>query len=181
MTKPIYKNNAMHRLLPIVLLLTLASCNPDVQFSEPMPPARFNLPNIPGAYRGVIEVDDERWEVGKDTIRHGDEVFVNGEDFLLRRMAGHLMFNQPIPSTGLWEVRVIRKEGAQRFVGAFDGNEAFLTRAQTLMEGRVVPRRSEGSPGYRYHEISPTAKEFRVMLKEGWYTTEDEPLRILGN
>ena len=98
-----------HPLSPLLLLvavLLVTSCNPKVQFEEPMPPGRFNLPNIPRAFRGEIVDGDEVTRIGKDSIWMDDDVMVNGQDFLLRRMAGHLVMSQPVAETGHWEVFV---------------------------------------------------------------------------
>jgi len=166
------------RLVPTAVLflviLTGSSCNPKVQFAGPMPPSRWDLPNIPSAYRGEYGTGSDRWVVGKDSIFHDEGVLVNGEDFVLRKMAGHLVMSQPIPKTGNWEVLVIRREGDFFRLGAFEDNEAFLNQAQTLMPNKVVPMKSVGTPGYQYRLLSPTAKEFRHMLKEGWYVLDDE-------
>ena len=62
----------------LAVLALLTSCNPKVQFNEPMPPGRYNLPNIPKAFRGEIVDGDEVWSIGKDTVRIDDEVMVNG-------------------------------------------------------------------------------------------------------
>lgn len=152
----------------------LVSCNPKVQFSEPMPPARFNLPNIPKAYRGVIEDDDTRWQIGKDTIIMGEEVMVNGEDFLLRRMAGHLVMSQPVVKTGQWEVIVIKREGDFMRTGWFDDDDDFIRKAGILLDVPPAERKSNGTPGYSYYLLSPSAKAFKEMLKGGWYEANDE-------
>jgi hypothetical protein len=156
------------------VMLTLSSCNPKVQFDGPMPPSRWDLPNIPKVYRGEYGTDEERWIVGKDSIWLDDEIMVNGEDFVLRKMAGYLVMSQPVPKTGNWEVRVIRREGDAFRMGEFEDREVFLKRAQTLMPGRVMPKKSQGTPGYQYHLLSPSAKEFRAMLKGEWCAMEDQ-------
>ena len=94
-------------LLFLMAVLLFTACNPKVQFAEPMPPGRFNLPNIPRAFRGEIEDGDAVTRIGKDSVWMDDEVMVNGQDFLLRRMAGHLVMSQPVPETGQWEVVVL--------------------------------------------------------------------------
>jgi len=165
--------NSIFRWGLLLAVLALVSCNPKIQFDGPMPPSRWDLPNIPKVYRGDYSSESERWVVGKDSIWLDDDVMVNGEDFVLRKMAGHLIMSQPVPKTGNWEVHVIRREGDFFRLGVFEDEEVFLKRAQTLMPGRVMPRKSEGTPGYQYHLLSPSAQEFRSMLKEGWYSMED--------
>ena len=165
--------NSMIRLSFFLAVLALVSCNPKIQFDEPMPPSRWDLPNIPKVYRGDYSSEGERWVVGKDTLWMEDEVMVNGVDFVLRKMAGHLIMSQPIPKTGNWEVLLIRREGDFFRLGSFEDEEVFLKRSQTMMPGRVVPKKSEGTPGYQYHLLSPSAKEFRTMLKEEWCSMED--------
>jgi len=54
----------------------LCSCAPSVQFPEPMPPGRINLPNFPKAMRGSIIEEELSSVIGKDTLRMGDEVLV---------------------------------------------------------------------------------------------------------
>ena len=158
-----------------VLLVTLAlfSCTPKVQFNEPMPPGRMNLPNIPKAMRGVIIEDGERWEFGKDTLKMGDEVLVNGEDFLLRRMAGHIILSQPVVETGRWEVFPVRKTKDSMYLGYFEDHDVFLKRMSTLLSVTPEPEKSASKPSYRYHLLSPTAKEFKVILKERLYEEGD--------
>lgn len=158
----------------VAAVLLLAACNPKVQFTEPMPPGRFDLPNIPRAFRGSIMMDDERWVMGKDTLWMGDGVLVNGEDFILRRMAGHLVFSQPVPETGHWEVFVINIEDGAFRLGSFDDGDAFLTRMGTLLEVPFERRKSQGTPGYGYALLDPSTKEFKAILKEGLYEADDQ-------
>ena len=56
--------------LAVALLVT--ACNPTVQFDEPMPPSRWNLPNIPKAYRGTLLDRDGEVEAvnGAHWLRH---------------------------------------------------------------------------------------------------------------
>lgn len=173
-----YLMSAMPRTLWIFLTVAVAltSCNPKVQFSEPMPPGRLNLPNIPKAMRGVIYDGDsgDRWEMKKDTLLMGDEVMVNGEDFLLRRMAGHIILNKPVVETGHWEVIPIRKTKDSMFLGYFDDEETFLRRMATLLETAPEPLRSEGTPGYAYSLLSPSAKGFKTILKERLYSEDED-------
>lgn len=156
-------------LLPLVL----ASCTPTVQFTEPMPPSRPNLPNIPKAYRGVIHhsgfLDDAVWQIGKDTIRVGDEVMVNGQDFLLRRMAGHVVLSMPVEETGHYEVIVLHDDGERLYPGEFKDGDPFVRRMGTLLTTPPQPLRTPGTAGRKYVLLAPTAKEFRTILKEGLY------------
>lgn len=162
----------------LLVAFALASCNPKVQFEEPMPPSRPNLPNIPRAYRGTIEhtglFAGETWQIGKDTVRLGDDILVNGEDFLLRSMAGHVVLSKPIPETGQWEVLLFRHDGEQMYVGSFDEDEAFIRRMATLLAVTPENQRSPGTPGYSYFLLNPSAKEFKTMLKEGLYEKEEQ-------
>ena len=164
----------------MALLFTLAlhSCTPKVQFNEPMPPGRMNLPNIPASMRGVIVEDGERWELGKDTLKMGDEVLVNGEDFLLRRMAGHIIVSQPVVETGRWEVFPVRKTKDSMYLGNFEDDDAFLKRMSTLLSVAPESEKSAGTPSYRYHLLSPTAKEFKVILKERLYDGGEDGLPL---
>ena len=153
----------------MAVLTLLASCNPKVQFNEPMPPGRFNLPNIPKAFRGKIVDGDEVWSIGKDTVRIDDEVMVNGEDFLLRRMAGHVVMSQPVAETGHWEVFLLKREGDAFQTASFEDDETWLKQTATFMESPRERKKSGGKPGYSYWLLSPTAKEFRTVLKQGLY------------
>ena len=160
----------------LALALLVGACTPKVQFDEPMPPSRWNMPNIPKDFRGTFlngegEVD---MRIGKDTIFNGEQVLVNGEDFLLRRMAGHVVFSQPVPETGHWEVFVLRKEGDDMVLGSFKDDDAFLRRMATLLEEAPERQKSGGTPGYKYTLIRPSTKEFKAMLKERLYE-EDDP------
>lgn len=157
------------------LALALSSCNPEVQFDGPMPPNRMNLPNIPGAFRGTIADDDVDYVIGKDTVLLGDEVLVNGEDFLLRKMAGHLVFSRPVVETGHWEVLVFKKEDGAFTMGEMKGHDESLARVQVMLERGMNQKRSEGTPGYKYTLVSPTAKEFKAMLQEGLFDFSGEP------
>ncbi len=164
----------MTRLFPstalfIAVLTLLTSCNPKVQFNEPMPPGRYNLPNIPKAFRGEIVDGDEVWSIGKDTVRIDDEVMVNGEDFLLRRMAGHVVMSQPVAETGHWEVFLLKREGDVFRTASFEDDESWLRQTATFMESPRERKKSGGKPGYSYWLLSPTAKEFRTVLKQGLY------------
>lgn len=162
--------------LPFVALAAaclLSACNPKVQFTGPMPPGRIDLPNIPRSFRGTILMEDERWDIGKDTLRVGDEVLVNGEDFLLRRMAGHLVLSQPVPETGHWEVYVMKIEDGAFRMGSFDDGDPFLTRMGTLLEVPFERRKSQGTPGYGYALLDPSTKEFKAILKEGLYDADE--------
>ena len=158
----------------IAVALLVTACTPKVQFDEPMPPSRWNLPNIPKDYRGTFldEVGQVETVIGKDTIRTGEDVMVNGEDFLLRRMAGHLVYSQPVPETGQWEVYVLRKEGEDMVLGAFKDNDAFLRRMATLLEVDPERLKAPGKPGYKYTLLRPSAKEFKTILKERLYEEE---------
>ena len=164
----------MTRLFPstalfMAVLTLLTSCNPKVQFNEPMPPGRYNLPNIPKAFRGEIVDGDEVWTIGKDTVRMDDEVMVNGEDFLLRRMAGHVVMSQPVAETGQWEVFLLKREGDVFRTASFEDDESWLRQTATFMESPRERKKSGGKPGYSYWLLSPTAKEFRTVLKQGLY------------
>ena len=163
-------------VLPVIVLLT--SCQPSIQFNEAMPPGRFDLPNIPRAFRGEIVDDDEIWRIGKDSIHMNDKVLVNGEDFVLRRMAGHLLMSQPVPETGHWEVMVIKRDGDQFRMGQFEDDDEVLKRMAILMETAPEPKTSGGKPRYRYVLVSPTAKEFRAVLKEGLYELEEDGMPL---
>ena len=163
-------------VLPVIVLLT--SCQPSMQFNEAMPPGRFDLPNIPRAFRGEIVDDDEVWRIGKDTIHIDDRVMVNGQDFVLRKMAGHLLLSQPVPETGHWEVIIIKRDKDEFRMGFFEDDDAVLKRMAILMETAPEPKTSTGKPGYRYVLASPTAKEFRAVLKEGLYELEDEGIPL---
>jgi len=161
---------------PILLLsavVSLMACHPKVQFEEPMPPGRFNLPNIPKAFRGEIVDGDDVWRIGKDTIGFADGVMVNGQDFLLRRMAGHLVMSHPVTETGHWEVIVLKREGDAFRTAGFEDDQAMLTRMATLLEAPLEHKKSGGYPEYSYVLLSPTAKEFRAILKEGLYELEE--------
>ena len=151
----------------------LCSCAPSVQFPEPMPPGRINLPNFPKAMRGSIIEEDVSTVIGKDTLRMGDEVLVNGEDFLLRRMAGHVVFNKRVPETGHWEVIPIRQTKDSMILCKFDDNLEFLERVKSLLEVAPEPRNSVGPSGYDYILLSPSAKEFKVLLQERLYDDEE--------
>ena len=159
--------------LAVALLVT--ACNPTVQFDEPMPPSRWNLPNIPKAYRGTLLDRDGEVDIviGKDTIRTHTETLVHGEDCLLRRMAGHLVLSQPVAETGQWEVIVLRKEGDEMVLGVFEDDDRFLRRMGTLLELDPERLKAPGTPGYRYSLLRPTAKEFKVLLKEQLYEADD--------
>lgn len=163
-------------VLPVIVLLT--SCKPSVQFNEAMPPGRFDLPNIPRAYRGDIVDGEDIWRIGKDSIQMDDWVMVNGQDFVLRRMAGHLLMSQPVPETGHWVVTVIKRDGDQFRTGHFEDDDELLKRMAILMETEPEPKKSGGKPGYRYVLVSPTAKEFRAVLKEGLYELEDDSMTL---
>lgn len=171
---------SLSRLPWMAVLITLAlySCTPKVQFNEPMPPGRMNLPNIPKAMRGVIIEDGERWELGKDTLKMGDEVLVNGEDFLLRRMAGHIILSQPVVETGRWEVFPIRKTKDTMYMGYFEDDDTFLKRMSTLLSATPEQEKSASKPSYRYYVLSPTAKEFKTILKERLYDGGEEGLPL---
>ena len=162
--------------LPLLLsaVLLLSSCNPKVQFNEPMPPGRYNLPNIPKAFRGVIVDGDEVWTIGQDTVRMNDGVMVNGKDFLLRRMAGHVVMSQPVAETGHWEVLLLKRDGDVFRMANFDDDESWLRQTATFMESPRERMKSGGKPGYSYWLFSPTAKEFRTLLKEGLYDMEED-------
>ncbi len=168
----------------ICLLFSVAvlasSCNPKVQFAEPMPPSRWNLPNIPKDIRGTYLDKEGRVDmrIGKDTIWNGEEAMVNGEDFLLRRMAGHVVFSQPVPETGNWEVLVLRQEGDDMVVGGFEDSDAFLRRMATSLEVAPERQKSLGTPGYKFTLLQPSAKEFKVLLKERLY--EEQPATPLA-
>jgi len=163
-------------VLPVIVLLT--SCQPSIQFNEAMPPGRFDLPNIPRAFRGEIVDGDETWRIGKDSIHMDDKVMVNGQDFVLRRMAGHLLMSQPVPETGHWEVRIIKREGDEFLLGRFEDDDDVLKRMAILMETAPEPKTSGGKPSYRYVLVSPTAKEFRAVLKEGLYELEEDGMPL---
>ena len=157
------------------MALAFSSCNPKVQFDGPMPPNRMNLPNIPSAFRGTIADEDFDYVIGKDTVLLGDEVLVNGEDFLLRRMAGHLVFSRPVVETGHWEVFVFKKENGAFMLGEMKDQDEILARLQVMVEGGTEQKRSEGTPGYKYTLVSPTTKEFKEVLKEGLFDFPGEP------
>lgn len=170
-----------HPLSPLLLLvavLLVTSCNPTVQFEEPMPPGRFNLPNIPRAFRGEIVDGDEVTRIGKDSIWMDDEVMVNGQDFLLRRMAGHLVMSQPVAETGHWEVFVVKREGDQFRLGYFNDDKRTLRRMTTLLEVPLEKARAEGTPGYGYVLLSPSSKEFKAILKQGLYEAGEETVPL---
>ena len=158
----------------LAVLALLTSCNPKVQFNEPMPPGRYNLPNIPKAFRGEIVDGDEVWSIGKDTVRIDDEVMVNGEDFLLRRMAGHVVMSQPVVETGHWEVLLLKRDGDVFRTASFDDDENWLRQTATFMESPREQKKSGGKPGYSYWLFSPTAKEFSTLLKERLYDMEED-------
>ena len=158
----------------LVAVLLVTACNPKVQFEEPMPPGRFSLPNIPRAYRGIIVDGDEVTRIGKDSIWLDDEVMVNGQDFLLRRMAGHLVMSQPVAETGHWEVFVLKREGDRFRLGYFNDEERTLRRMTALLEAPFEKARSEGTPGYGYVLLRPSKKEFKAILKQGLYTADGE-------
>ena len=164
----------LHRLCTFLTAVALlCSCAPSVQFPEPMPPGRINLPNFPKAMRGSIIEEDVSTVIGKDTLRMGDEVLVNGEDFLLRRMAGHVVFNKRVPETGHWEVIPIRQTKDSMILCAFDDNLEFLERVKSLLEVAPESRNSVGPSGYDYILLSPSAKEFKVLLQERLYDDEE--------
>lgn len=160
----------------LALTLLVGACTPKVQFDEPMPPSRWNMPNIPKDFRGTFlnEEGEVDMRIGKDTIYDEGEVLVNGEDFLLRRMAGHVVCSLPVPETGHWDVLVLRKEGDDVVFGTFKDDDAFLRRMATLLEVAPERQKSGGTPGYKYTLIRPSAKEFKAMLKERLYK-EDDP------
>lgn len=165
----------------VLALLVVAGCTPKVQFSEPMPPNRPNLPNIPKAFRGIYleEGMEEAIRIGKDTVWMDGDVFIHGEDFLLRKMAGHLVWSQPVEETGHWEVFVFPREGKEWGFGHFggmDGGETdeFIRRMSTLLETTPQRMTSPGTPGHKYHLISPTSREFRTILKEEIYRLDDQ-------
>ncbi len=157
----------------LTVVLALASCTPKVQFSEPMPPGRINLPNIPKAMRGVIMDDGDPMVIGKDTLWTGEEVLINGEDFLLRRMAGHIIMNKLVEETGHWEVIPIRKTKDSMYLCQFDEEDAFLQRMTALLEVSPESRSTEGQFAYEYSLLSPSAKEFKQMLQGRWYAEEE--------
>ena len=168
--------------LLILLAVLVASCNPSIQFEEPMPPSRWNLSNIPKVFRGEIRDGNEVWFIGKDTVRierrvdgelEGEQTLVNGEDFLLRKMAGHLVVNQPVPETGHWEIRLFRKQGDEMVMGEFEDDDPVLVRLATLLEKAPLKKKSPGTPGYKYTLLSPSSKEFKAMLKERLYEEGD--------
>jgi len=165
-------------LLFLVAVLLVTSCNPTVQFEEPMPPGRFNLPNIPRVFRGEIVDGDGVTRIGRDSIWMDDEVMVNGQDFLLRRMAGHLVMSQPVAETGHWEVFVVKREGDQFRLGHFNDDKRTLRRMTTLLEVPFEKARAEGTPGYGYVLLSPSSKEFKAILKQGLYEAGEETVPL---
>jgi hypothetical protein len=168
------KNGMRHSLLILLAaVMALTSCNPTVQFSEPMPPGRMNLPNIPKAMRGVVVDDGDKTVIGKDTLWMGDDVLVNGEDFLLRRMAGHIMMNKRVPETGHWEVVPIRKTKDSMYLCQFDDDSEFVQRMSALLEVAPETLSTEDKPGYGYSLLSPSAQEFKQLLQERLYSDEE--------
>jgi len=170
------------RHFPFIVLaavMALTSCNPTVQFSEPMPPGRLNLPNIPKAMRGVIADDGDKTVIGKDTLWIGDDVLVNGEDFLLRRMAGHIMMNKRVAETGHWEVLAIRKTKDSMYLCQFDDDSEFVQRTTALLEVAPETLTTEGKPGYKYSLLSPSAKEFKQLLQARLYSEDEEGACLL--
>ena len=129
-------------VLPVIVLLT--SCQPSVQFNDAMPPGRFDLPNIPRAFRGEIVDDDEIWRIGKDSIHMNDKVLVNGED--RAPPDGSPADEQPVPETGHWEVMVIKRDGDQFRMGQFEDDDEVLKRMAILMETAPEPKTSGGKP-----------------------------------
>ena len=163
-------------LMIVMAVLVLSACTPTVQFSEPMPPGRLNLPNIPKAMRGEI-VDSDRggdsWLMGKDTLWAGEEYWVNGEDFVLRRMAGHIVMSKRVAETGFWEVIPIRRTQDSMYLCQFDDDSDRLQRISAILEVAPETRVSEGTPGYEYSLLSPSAKGFRALLHERLYAEEE--------
>ena len=151
----------------ILIGTALASCVPSVQFSEPMPPKRVNLPNIPRAFRGTIQDEVGAWQIGKDTVSMGDTVLVNGVDFLLRKMAGSLIVNLPVPETGNYAVVVIQNDGVEMTAHTFEESPAFLGVADSILSVSRVTKQTEGTFGWEYHLLAPTAAEFGLLIEQG--------------
>jgi len=158
----------------ILISMILASCVPSVQFSEPMPPKRLNLPNIPKAFRGTIRDEVGAWQIGKDTVSMGDTVLVNGVDFLLRKMAGSLIVNLPVPETGNYAVVVIQNDGVEMTAHTFEESPVFLGLADSILSVSRVTKQAQGTFGWEYHLLAPTAAEFgqltqrEKMAYDGW-------------
>ena len=163
--------------LLILLAVLVTACNPSVQFDEPMPPSRWNLSNIPKAFRGDVARPGRRvWFIGKARTpsapkTEGEQTLVNGEDFLLRRMAGHLVVSQPVAETGQWEVIVLRKQGTRWcWVNLKTTTPCWCASRPCWRRIRNI---EAGTPSYKYTLLSPSAKEFKVLLKEQLYEEGD--------
>lgn len=63
-------------------------------------------------------------------------------------------------------------------MGQFEDDDEVLKRMAILMETAPEPKTSEGKPRYRYVLVSPTAKEFRAVLKEGLYELEEDGMPL---
>lgn len=162
-----------YSLICALAALLLSACTPKVQFSGPMPPSRPDLPNIPKAYRGVIQDEIGPVVVGKDSVWMGEEVFVNGRDFVLRKMAGYVVMSQPVPETGHWEVRLLEREGDLFRLGSFEDQDA-LVRQMTLLTSTAPERKKSNSfPHYQYWLFDPSPKEFRAILKQRAFQSAD--------
>lgn len=155
----------MRTLVFVVLSVVLFSCVPGVQFQEPMPPKRVNLPNIPKAYRGTIEDGNGSWKIGKDTVVLGDSVMVNGVDFLLRKMAGALVVNFPVPESGAYGVCIIQNDGQEMTTHFFEEDEVLLSFVDSALSSPREVKQTSGLFSWEYHLLRPTAAEFGQMLE----------------
>ena len=160
----------MRILVFVVLSVVLFSCVPGVQFQEPMPPKRVNLPNIPKAYRGTIEDGNESWQIGKDTVVLGDSVMVNGVDFLLRKMAGALVVNFPVPESGAYGVCIIQNDGQEMTSHFFEEDEVLLSFVDSVLSAPREVKLTSGLLSWEYHLLRPTAAEFGQMLENRVYS-----------
>ena len=115
---------------------------------------------------------DEVWSIGKDTVRIDDEVMVNGEDFLLRRMAGHVVMSQPVTETGHWEVFLLKREGDVFRTATFEDDESWLKQTATFMESPREQKKSGASPGIPL-ALQPHGQGVPHLLKEGVYDLEE--------
>ena len=88
-------------------------------------------------------------------------------------MVGHVVMSQPVTETGHWEVFLLKREGDVFRTATFDDDESWLKQTATFMESPRERKKSGGKPGYSYWLFSPTAKEFRTLLKEGVYDLEE--------
>jgi hypothetical protein len=149
--------------------LVLVGCVPAVQFDEPMPPNRLNLPNIPRVFRGTIQDGTALWHIGKDTLQMGDTTLVNGVDFLLRKMAGALIVNSPVPETGEWQVMVIWNDEDQMRAHLFEEEPRLFYYADSALAIQREVKQTGGTFGWEYHLLSPSAAEFGDMVRQGLY------------